>query len=68
MITPIEVEQISGVDWYEEADHEQRAWRLSLVTYGKCVYWVNGDKQIMEKGELPLFQPAFRIMAKASLP
>ena len=54
MITPIEVEQISGVDWYEEADHEQRAWRLSLVTYGKCVYWVNGDKQIMEKGELSL--------------
>lgn len=54
MITPVEVKQISGVDWYEEADNEKRSWRLSLVTYGKCVYWVNGDKQIMEKGELLL--------------
>lgn len=54
MITPVEVKQMSGVDWYEEADNEKRVWRLSLMTYGKCVYWVNGDKQIMEKGELLL--------------
>ncbi|WP_433938648.1 AraC family transcriptional regulator [Paenibacillus lautus] len=54
MVTPVEVRQISGVDWYEEADHGKSAWRLTVATYGKCVYWVNGDKQIMEKGELLL--------------
>ncbi|MPY18945.1 helix-turn-helix transcriptional regulator [Paenibacillus glucanolyticus] len=54
MGTPVEVRQVSGVDWYEEADPEQGTWHLSLVTYGKCVYWVNGDKLIMEKGELLL--------------
>lgn len=54
MVTPIEVRQIGGADWYEEAEDVKTAWRLSLVTYGKCVYWVNGDKQIMEKGELLL--------------
>ena len=68
MVTPVEVRLISGVDWYEEADHGNSAWRLSVATYGKCVYWVNGDKQIMEKGNCCLFRPAFRITAKASLP
>ncbi|PKQ87218.1 AraC family transcriptional regulator [Paenibacillus sp. BGI2013] len=54
MVTPLEVRHINGVGWYEEAVQSQQTWRLSLVTYGKCVYWVNGDKQIMEKGELLL--------------
>lgn len=54
MVTPLEVRHINGVGWYEEAVQSQETWRLSLVTYGKCVYWVNGDKQIMEKGELLL--------------
>lgn len=54
MATLTGVKQISGVDWYETAGDENKSWRLSLVTYGKCVYWVNGDKQIMEKGELLL--------------
>ena len=54
MVTPLEVHHVNGVGWYEEAVQPQGIWRLSLVTYGKCVYWVNGDKQIMEKGELLL--------------
>ncbi|MFS0874269.1 AraC family transcriptional regulator [Paenibacillus xylanilyticus] len=54
MITPLEVRHINGVGWYEEAVQSEGIWRLSLVTYGKCVYWVNGEKQIMEKGELLL--------------
>lgn len=54
MVTPLEVRHINGVGWYEEAVQSQATWRLSLVTYGKCVYWVNGEKQIMEKGELLL--------------
>ncbi|WP_426333919.1 helix-turn-helix transcriptional regulator [Paenibacillus silvae] len=54
MVTPLEVVHINGVGWYEETAQPQGIWRLSLVTYGKCVYWVNGDKQIMQKGELLL--------------
>lgn len=50
MVTPLEVRHINGVGWYEEAVQSQATWRLSLVTYGKCVYWVNGEKQILEKG------------------
>ncbi|MCM3176196.1 MULTISPECIES: AraC family transcriptional regulator [unclassified Paenibacillus] len=52
MVTPLEVRHINGVGWFEEAVQTQQTWRLSLVTYGKCVYWVNGEKLIMEKGEL----------------
>ena len=52
MVTPLEVRHINGVGWFEEAVQTQETWRLSLVTYGKCVYWVNGEKQIMEIGEL----------------
>lgn len=54
MVIPFEVQQINGVSWYEEAKQPQGVWRLSLITYGKCVYSVNGDKRIMEKGELLL--------------
>ncbi|MFC9712816.1 helix-turn-helix domain-containing protein [Paenibacillus sp. NPDC056933] len=54
MVTPLDVRHINGVGWYEKAVQSQATWRLSLVTYGKCVYWVNGEKQIMEKGELLL--------------
>lgn len=60
-----EVQQISGVDWYVTAGDEKKTWRLSLVTYGKCVYWVNGEKQIMEKGELLLIPPGVRYYGKS---
>jgi AraC family transcriptional activator of pobA len=29
-------------------------WYLSLVTYGKCVYWIEQEKVVMEKGDLLL--------------
>ncbi|GAB6929009.1 hypothetical protein JCM10914A_29920 [Paenibacillus sp. JCM 10914] len=51
---PLEVQRVSGIDWYEESVLEQDVWRLSLVTYGTCVYWVKGEKQIIEKGEVLL--------------
>ncbi|GIO91264.1 MULTISPECIES: helix-turn-helix transcriptional regulator [Paenibacillus] len=65
MVTPIDVRQINGVDWYEEADPAKRAWRLSLVTYGTCVYWLNGDKQIMKKGELLVIPAGVPFYAKS---
>lgn len=64
MVTPLEVRHINGVGWFEEAVQSQETWRLSLVTYGKCVYWVNGDKQIMEKGELLLIPGGVSFMAR----
>ncbi|CAM4377748.1 AraC family transcriptional regulator [Paenibacillus alkaliterrae] len=48
------VHQDNGADGYEEGMGERRSFHLALVTYGKCVYWVNQEKLILEKGDLLL--------------
>lgn len=65
MITPLEVRHINSVGWYEKGVPSRGTWRLSLVTYGKCVYWVNGEKQIMEKGELLLIPESVSYYGKS---
>ncbi|WP_141505466.1 helix-turn-helix domain-containing protein [Paenibacillus luteus] len=54
MIAISEAHQDNGADWYEEGAGRQLAFHLSLVTYGRCVYWVNEEKLILEKGDLLL--------------
>lgn len=54
MIAISDVHQDNGADWYEEGDRGNLSFHLSLVTYGKCVYWVNEEKVILEKGDLLL--------------
>ncbi len=51
------VRQDHHMDWYEEQLLPWGHYMLSLCTYGNCVYWVNGQKYIMEKGELLLVPP-----------
>jgi YesN/AraC family two-component response regulator len=42
-------------NWYEEEDGSSPNWKLVLVTYGKCVYWISGKdgekKLVLEKGQ-----------------
>jgi AraC family transcriptional activator of pobA len=54
MIAISDVHQDNGADWYEEGAGCVLAFHLALVTYGKCVYWVNEEKIILEKGDLML--------------
>lgn len=43
------------MDWYEEKDHADAAnFYFCLLTYGNCVYWINGKKVVAEKGDLLL--------------
>ncbi|WP_020620038.1 helix-turn-helix domain-containing protein [Paenibacillus daejeonensis] len=67
MLTIEEVRHDRGVDWFEEhiEPKEREAYQLILVTYGRCVYWLDGDKQIMEKGELLLIPPGTRYYGKS---
>ncbi len=51
------VQEDHHMDWYEEQLLQPGHYLLSLCTYGNCVYWVNGQKYIMEKGELLLVPP-----------
>ncbi|WP_138755040.1 helix-turn-helix domain-containing protein [Paenibacillus sinopodophylli] len=54
MLSISDVHQDNGVDWYEEGEQRRLTFHLLLVTYGKCVYWVNEEKIILEKGDLLL--------------
>ncbi|RCW48013.1 helix-turn-helix domain-containing protein [Paenibacillus prosopidis] len=54
MIAITDMHQDNGGDWYEEGLGRKVAFHLVLVTYGKCVYWVNHEKIILEKGDLLL--------------
>ncbi|GBF78007.1 AraC family transcriptional regulator [Paenibacillus sp. 598K] len=53
-----------GVDWYEEG-HTEQSRVMALVTYGRCVYWVEGEKYILEKGDLLLIPPGTAYYAKS---
>ncbi|MFS0724572.1 helix-turn-helix domain-containing protein [Paenibacillus sp. 1P07SE] len=64
MLTIGEVRHDRGVDWYEERG-EQEDYVLVLVTYGRCVYWLEGEKWIMEKGELLLLPPGVSFYGKS---
>ncbi|WP_028559381.1 AraC family transcriptional regulator [Paenibacillus pinihumi] len=65
MIGVSEVRQDHGVEWYEEGQMHQNGYCLIVVTYGKCVYWVNHEKMIMEKGDLLLLSSSVPFYGKS---
>ncbi len=70
MLIITEAREDHGVEWYEEGDKGEGLGadcRLVLLTYGRCVYWVNNTKYIMEKGEL-LLLPAGQVFYGKSIP
>ncbi|MGG2198015.1 helix-turn-helix domain-containing protein [Paenibacillus validus] len=40
--------------WFEESGQENALWSFILVGYGKCVYWLEGEKVLLEKGDVLL--------------
>ncbi|GKU79207.1 AraC family transcriptional regulator [Paenibacillus sp. L3-i20] len=54
-----------GMSWFEEHDDPSpNAW-LVIVTYGKCIYWINGEKTILERGDFLLIQPGVHFYGKS---
>ncbi|MCZ8523253.1 MULTISPECIES: AraC family transcriptional regulator [Paenibacillus] len=43
--------------WYEEVEREAESWSFILMGYGKCIYWVRGEKLLLEKGDVLLLPP-----------
>ncbi|CAH1206077.1 HTH-type transcriptional activator Btr [Paenibacillus allorhizoplanae] len=37
--------------WNEEQPNKHPDWTLIFVIYGRCVYWINEKKQVLEKGQ-----------------
>ncbi|RUS48803.1 AraC family transcriptional regulator [Cohnella sp. AR92] len=51
MLKVNEIRQDRVIEWFEEVQGDQRFYTLVFVSYGKCVYWVNQTKLILEKGD-----------------
>lgn len=58
------VRRDQGMDWYEENNGMETSFSIVLVTYGKCVYWIEDEKIIVEKGELLLLPARTRYYGK----
>lgn len=39
-----------GMNWYEERISGQPSAILAVITYGTCMYWINGEKVVAHKG------------------
>lgn len=66
MILVQTVRQDSVMDWYEEKpDGKQTDFYFCLVTYGKCVYWIDEKKVVAEKGDLLLFPKGAHFYGKS---
>lgn len=51
--------------WFEESGQESALWSFILVGYGKCVYWVEGEKVLLEKGDVLLIPAGTRFYGKS---
>ncbi|WP_259391395.1 AraC family transcriptional regulator [Paenibacillus sp. 1011MAR3C5] len=49
--------QHQGMNWYEERAVQVNSAVLIVVTYGKCVYWIDGEKLLLEKGDFMFIAP-----------
>src|SRR3569832_1842297 len=57
MLELLDVTLERGMNWYGQCDDSDDVYTLVLVSYGKCVYWINADKLILEKGDVLLIPP-----------
>ncbi|MEK3881269.1 AraC family transcriptional regulator [Paenibacillus sp. PL2-23] len=56
MLSVVGMKLVQGMSWYEENDMEADVCRLAVISYGKCLYWINGEKVLAERGDF-LFIP-----------
>ncbi|WP_159887235.1 helix-turn-helix domain-containing protein [Paenibacillus puerhi] len=54
-----------SMPWFEESGTESSAWTLILVGYGKCVYWLEEEKVLLEKGDALLIPAGLRFYGKS---
>lgn len=58
MLRIIDIRLDQGMEWFEEISPSSTSAVLILMSYGKCVYWIDNEKVIAEKGDLLLIPPA----------
>ncbi|MCQ4087625.1 AraC family transcriptional regulator [Saccharibacillus sp. JS10] len=48
------VHQDNGTQWYERSESGAEEYVLALATYGKCIYWIDEQRYLMERGDVLL--------------
>lgn len=59
------VRQDTGVRWYENYETGAPWHILVLVSYGKCLYWIDDRKWMLEKGDMLLIPPGTPFYGKS---
>ncbi|NHN30229.1 helix-turn-helix domain-containing protein [Paenibacillus agricola] len=54
MIAIQEARLDAGTGWFEQYEQGSPNCTLVMISYGKCVYWIEGEKLVLEKGDLLL--------------
>lgn len=54
-----------GMNWYEEHAASVDTAYFMIVTYGKCVYWIGGEKTLTEKGDFLFVPPGASFYGKS---
>ncbi len=65
MIEIIHYEHNKGLSWYGESDGTDGYATLAIMTYGKCLYFANGEKHIAERGDFLFFPPGMPFYGKS---
>lgn len=67
MLSVASFRQYQGMNWYEERKESGGKALFAVVTYGTCIYWVDGDKTIVQRGDFLLI-PAGSVYYGKSVP
>ncbi|MEK8131179.1 AraC family transcriptional regulator [Paenibacillus filicis] len=54
-----------SMPWFEESGTESGVWTLIMVGYGKCVYWLEEEKVLLEKGDALLIPAGTEFYGKS---
>ncbi|OUS75295.1 hypothetical protein B1748_17545 [Paenibacillus sp. MY03] len=65
MIELIDYELNKGLGWYTECDGSDGFARLAVITYGKCLYWVDGEKYMAQRGDFVWLPPGVTFYGKS---
>ncbi|WP_127533264.1 AraC family transcriptional regulator [Paenibacillus kobensis] len=59
MLKLLDMNMDRSMNWYgnSKGTNTEPAYSLVLASYGKCVYWIGGEKLILEKGDVLLIPP-----------
>ncbi|MFD2117822.1 AraC family transcriptional regulator [Paenibacillus yanchengensis] len=67
MIAVTSWKKVQGMDWFDTQEEHAELHTIVVVTYGKCVYWINDERIVVSKGDF-LYIPSSTAYYSKSIP